>query len=185
MLLGVVLGVVAIGVALLQGGSLDRLASTRFRHNYLLVAGLILQIPFDVWAPSWATGALGLAIVLTSYALVSAWLLANHALPGMTCAGAGLAANLVVIALNRGMPVSLWAARAAAQHGPVTYGPAAFGIKHEAMGPHTLLPWLGDVIPLPGTGEVFSAGDLAIAAGIVWLVYKATRRGVAARTAHT
>ena len=40
------------------------------------------------------------------------------------------------------------------------------------MGPKTVLPWLGDVIPLPRLGEVLSLGDVLLVAGVAVLVYR-------------
>jgi hypothetical protein len=41
-----------------------------------------------------------------------------------------------------------------------------------------VLPWLGDVIPLPRLGEVLSLGDLLLVGGIFLLVYRRMLAGL-------
>ena len=45
--------------------------------------------------------------------------------------------------------------------------------RHELVDASTLLPWLGDVVPvaLPGLGQAVSPGDVLIAAGAGLLLY--------------
>jgi hypothetical protein len=69
------------------------------------------------------------------------------------------------------MPVSLRAADLA------EVDIADVGVKHEVADASTRLPWLGDVIPVPVLSTLLSAGDLLIAAGIAWLVYRSTVAG--------
>lgn len=166
MLLGIGLGVVAAVVGRIRGGSFSRLAATRFEYVWLLWVGLLIQVPFEVWQPSWVTAPVGLGIIIGTDVLVAVWLLANRHLPGVAWAAAGFLLNALVISVNQAMPVSAWAAGVAGAHSSV-----GAGVKHELMNGGTILPWLGDILPLPPTEEVFSIGDLLIAAGIVRLVY--------------
>jgi hypothetical protein len=48
------------------------------------------------------------------------------------------------------------------------------GVKHEIAGPDTVLPFLGDVIPLPYLSRIISVGDVVLAIGIAILVYRRT-----------
>lgn len=167
MILVLVAAVVAAGVALLRGGSLSALAATHFRWTWILFVALIAQIAADFWA-SEIPRAVGVAVLVLSYAAVAGFMIVNRSLSGMVFAAAGLALNALVIASNGAMPVSRWAARIAG----VGF-PADMRVKHEVAGPDTVLPFLGDVIPIPEL-QVISIGDLVLALGIAILVYRQT-----------
>ncbi len=172
MVLVIILAVVAALYGLVRGGSLDGLARTQFRFVWVLFAGLVLQLGVGMWDPAWLSEDGALAVVLVSNVAVALFLALNRHLPGMWLAALGLLLNALVIGANGAMPVSLDAGDLA---GPGSE--AEFGIKHEAMGPDTLLPWIADVIPVPGLRMILSIGDLFLAAGIGWLVYKRTLEG--------
>ncbi|MFN2595096.1 MAG: DUF5317 domain-containing protein, partial [Actinomycetota bacterium] len=101
---------------------------------------------------------------------IAALLFANRNLPGLAPAGLGLALNLPVIGLNGAMPVSVSAARDAGVKANLN----DIGFKHERMDSATRLRFLGDVIPIPNSQQIFSAGDIVLALGIGWLVYRRT-----------
>jgi hypothetical protein len=166
-LLSLLVAVVAVAYALVRGGSLNRLVETQFRWTPLLFAGLVLQLGFDLWDPSWLSNLAKVAILVVSQAMVAVFLGLNWHLPGMRLAALGMALNVIVIALNGAMPVSLAAARSA---GMEALG--AVGLKHDVLGPGTLLPWLGDVIPVPVLHKVASIGDVVLAVGIGRFAYK-------------
>jgi hypothetical protein len=119
--------------------------------------------------------------VAVAAGLVAAFCLRSRAVPGLGLLGAGLLLNAAVVLGNGGMPVSAYAAGRAGVD-PVA---AAADARHLPADAGTLLPWLGDVIPvpLPVRPEVVSAGDLLGAAGLGQLVLTAmlagrpTRRG--------
>lgn len=160
--------VVAAAIAgLLRGGSLESIAETNFRWVPVLFAALILQLGFDLWDPAWLSDRGGLAILLASHVAVALFFGLNWKLPGMLLAAAGFLLNVIVIAANGAMPISDRAAEAA---GLENF--EQFGIKHEVLEDDSALPWLADVIPLPGTGKVISIGDVLLAVGIGWLVYR-------------
>jgi len=171
--IALVVAIVAVVVALLQGGSLERLADTKFRAVPLLLLGLALQIVFGFWSPSWMTDGLGLAVLIVSNVLVLAWLVANRSLPGLLIAAVGLLMNLAVISANGAMPVSGDAVRAA---GGDELEISEEGLKHEVLDDDTRLGFLGDIIPLPALG-IWSVGDLVLAAGLALLAYRQTRWG--------
>ena len=171
MILSLLVAVVAVAYALLRGGSLDKLANTRFRWPPLLFAGLVLQLGFDLWSPAFLTNTAKVAILVVSQLMVASFLALNWKLPGMRIAALGMGLNAIVIALNGAMPVSLDAARIAG------LGPSgAVGIKHDILGPDTLLPWLGDVIPVPILHKVASIGDIVLAVGIGRFAYCSSTR---------
>ncbi|MDQ3646126.1 MAG: DUF5317 domain-containing protein [Actinomycetota bacterium] len=162
-------GAAALGVA--RGGSLQRLAETSFRGIWLLFAGFGAQIALELWSPAWLTEPISLFVVILANVAVVAFLCLNRALPGVTMMMLGTAMNVIVIAGNGGMPVSPDAADFAGV--PITAGDT--GPKHQVLDPGTTLPWLADVIPIPRSGSVLSAGDLVLMAGVARLVYVQTR----------
>jgi hypothetical protein len=171
MLLSLLVALLAVAYALVRGGSLDKLAETRFRWPPLLFAGLVLQLGFDLWNPGFLTNTAKVAILVVSQLMVASLLALNWQLPGMRLAALGMGLNALVIGLNGAMPVSLDAARIAG------LGPeGAVGIKHDILGPQTLLPWLGDVIPVPILHKVASIGDVVLAVGIGRFAYCSATR---------
>ncbi|HYP24632.1 MAG TPA: DUF5317 domain-containing protein [Actinomycetota bacterium] len=166
MLTALVLAVLTGVVARLRGGSVDDLAETKFRWTPLLVAGLVLQVTFLYWEPEWLGDGGGLAIVLLSNLTVAAWLFVNRTLPGLLLAGAGMALNVLVIAANGAMPVL---PRSAEKAG-VEQSLDDASIKHERLDEDTILPWLGDAIPVPPFKEVLSVGDVVLALGLCRVV---------------
>jgi hypothetical protein len=83
---------------------------------------------------------------------------------------AGALLNLVVVLVNGGMPVD---PAAAALAGTALRGDDPL---HHALDAATRLPFLADVIPLPPLRNVYSAGDVAIAAGGFWLPFRSLSR---------
>lgn len=173
MQIALVVAVVAVVAGLLRGGSLERVANTRFRAAPLLIAGLGLQIVFGLWSPEWMTDALGLGVLIGSNMLVLSFLVVNRTLPGLVVAAVGLVLNLAVISSNGAMPVSAEAAKAVGA-GELEISEGT--LKHEVADDDTRLAFLGDVIPIPVVG-ILSVGDLVLAAGLARLAYSQTRRG--------
>jgi hypothetical protein len=164
----------AVGIAVARGGSLDNLARTRFGWTWVLFAGLALQLLFELWTPSGLSSPVRLAITLVSIAAVLLFLVANRHLPGSLVAAAGLGMNVSVIIANGAMPVSLDAARVAG----ISFSSFnELGIKHEILNAGTRLRWIADVIPIPNTQRIFSAGDFVLAAGLAILAYRCTLQG--------
>ncbi|MDQ3940700.1 MAG: DUF5317 domain-containing protein [Actinomycetota bacterium] len=168
----VAIAVVGGAVAgLLAGGSLDSLATTRFRWTPLLLASLVGQLVLQFWSPSWLTPAVSLAALLALNALVAAFLARNRRLPGTLLAAVGLLLNVAVIAANGAMPVSEEAARIAG----IESSPSGEGFKHEPLDDDTRLPLLADALPAPFFRSVYSLGDIYLALGILYLVFARTR----------
>ncbi len=161
----------ALLLALLRGGSLDRLAATRFEWIHFLVVGLVVQIAFLVWDPPGLSSGQSLTILVMSNLMIAAFLFANRRLTGMVVAGVGMVLNVIVITANGAMPVSQRAVDLAGINAQVP----ETGLKHELMSDETVLPWLGDVIPVPVLKEILSVGDLVLAFGLAQLVYTRTR----------
>jgi hypothetical protein len=104
---------------------------------------------------------------------------ANARLPGMPLVALGLVANLLVVGLNGGMPVSTTAPHLT--HTLITRaGPSHLGPPYLAAGPETRLPMLGARFRL-GARTVVSVGDLLQYAGLFFLIQGLMVRGVVRR----
>lgn len=175
---------IALTIALLRGGSLRNLATLPLRGTAFFLAALAVQIV--LYLPGIRTSALvhdyGAAFYVVSMGLALVGALRNWRLGvALRVAALGLALNTLVIALNGGyMPTN--AAAMQAVQGTATVreiaNPHLYGNTHFA-GPSTRLTVFSDVIPVRvpgGPGNVYSVGDVLLAAGIAVLVYRATRR---------
>ena len=148
---------ISIGVGLLRGGNLRNLTEIRVTLWWLLPLGFLLLAASGFIPPDMHD--LAVALILTSYLplLLFVWL--NRDLTGIWIAGLGILMNFTVILANEGMPV-LGAAAEIAGGG----GDLVLTAKHVLLTPATRLPFLGDVIPLPGA--VLSLGDVFLAIGV-------------------
>lgn len=164
--MALIVAVAAALVARLRGGSFESLAATPFKAPFLLWAGLVIQLGLGVWEPEWLSEDGALAVVLGTNALVAAFLALNQRQPGMALAAIGMSLNVLVIAANGAMPVSSSAA------GEAGLELRELGVKHEILNESTRLPWLADVIPVPGLSMLISVGDIVLAVGIAWFVYR-------------
>jgi hypothetical protein len=171
--IALVVAAFAAWAGVLAGGSLDSLAATKLVASPLLFAGFALQLLFTFWQPSWMTTELSLAVLVSSNLLVGLFVWLNRRLPGILLAGTGLVLNLLVISLNGAMPVSADAARIAGG----AQGLENADSKHDVLNDDTLLPWLSDVLPVPGVGLVLSVGDVVLVLGIARLTYARTKAG--------
>jgi hypothetical protein len=173
----------ALGVALLRGGSLRALAALPLRGSGFFLAALAVQVA--LYLPPLRASALaahGGALYAGSLVLALAGALRNAALgPAFWVATLGLALNTLVIVANGGhMPVNAAAMRAV-RGAPTIHAitdARAFSNARLAS-PATRLTLLSDVIPVRlagGLGNVYSVGDLLLAAGGAALVYQAAWR---------
>lgn len=149
--------VISIVVGALRGGKLRNLTEIRVNSWWLLPVGFLILaassfVPDDM-------GDLAVWLVLGSYVplLVFVWL--NRDLTGIWIAGLGILMNFTVILLNGGMPVLEEAARLAGETGELI-----LDTKHVLLTDDTVLPFLADIIPLPGA--VLSLGDVFLAIGV-------------------
>jgi len=166
---------------LLTGGSLHNLQAVRLRWEAALVALLVLQLVLPQLAETLgASGPVALGTWLLAMAGLVLAALRNARAPGMVLAAVGVALNLMVIGLNLGMPVSERAVRLLAEGSQVT---VEYDLVHRALDDGTLLPWLTDVIPVPGPRglrAVVSIGDLLLVGGVGWFLFRAVRGEVPA-----
>jgi hypothetical protein len=154
--------VLAAGAALLTGGHVSRLADNTLVGLHWLAAAATGQILGSV------TGGIAYPVGLIGSAVcIAVFLRLNVLRPGVALLAVGFGSNALVVALNGAMPVS---SRALARAGLDQF---VGDPRHELAGVQTLLPWLGDVVPvaLPGLGQAVSPGDVLIAAGAGLLLY--------------
>lgn len=158
-------------VALIRGGRFRNLALWVPQRGYLVGLALAIQIGVVYLQPR--SQPLIVALFALSLTLLATFVVANYRLPGMLLLGAGLALNIVAMAVNGGfMPVSP-SALAHAGLGSLASLPEGSlleGSKDILVWPeHARLWWLGDIIPLPPPiSVVLSIGDLAVGAGGAW-----------------
>ena len=157
----------ALAIAVLRGGRLVNLGDIELSAWWILFVALGLQLgtrflPEDDWS-EWV----GLAMVLSSFALLMVLVVMNRSKPGMWLAGLGVLMNFVVIAVNGGMPVLAGAAEVASGFS-VSDPDLSGSFKHVLLDESSRLTFFADVIPLRlvGIGEVISVGDIFLAVGL-------------------
>ena len=161
----------ALVVGVLLGGSPRQLAELRLNASWLLFAALGLQIvAFPFAFLPWQTGeTTGTVLWLGSYVLLVVAALLNVRIPGVALLAAGLAANVLAVAANRGtMPVLPEAMHAAGRTDAVQ--------ANSTAATNPTLAWLVDRWPAPDWipfANVFSVGDVLIAAGAFVVVLAA------------
>lgn len=172
MVLVLLVAALALLAATLVGG--PRLAQVRLRAVRLLVVAAAVQLGTSAFAPESGL-ARAVALVMTTL-LVGLFVYGNRAVAGAPLIGAGLLLNVIVVAANGAMPVSV----SAAEDAGLTR--AALGLEEDAMrepvGDGTRLVLLGDVVPLtlPWRAQVVSPGDVLVAAGVGLLLVSAGGR---------
>lgn len=170
-----VLGAIGVAVLLgyLGGGRLSNLGAVKVRWPQLAMAGMLLQVIPAPRAVAW----LGVPMLVLSFLLLGAFALANVRLPGFAVLLVGVLLNLLPIALNDGMPVTVGALRAAGETRSISQMDPSGGVRYHLAGPHERLVALGDSIggrwPVH---YVVSAGDLLIFLSLMAFVVWAMRR---------
>jgi len=171
--LSILLLVMAAGLALgqLRGGDLDGLQAVHVKALPLAVAALVLQVllglqglPLDG-----ALGMIGSVLLVASLLLGLIVVWANRRLPGMLLIGLGLVANLVVVGINGGMPVST-ATLERAGISATSPDLGELGPKYVLERPGTRLGVLGARLAIPPGRTMVSIGDVTQYAGLVVLV---------------
>ena len=161
--------VLAAGAALLTDGRFSHLADNTLVGLHWLAAAATGQVLGSL------TGGIAYPVGLIGSAIcIGVFLRLNLRLPGVALLALGFGCNALVVALNGAMPVSVSALTRAGLSSELVDDP-----RHELSGVHTLLPWLGDVVPvaLPGLGQAVSPGDVLIAAGAGLLLYSGMGAG--------
>jgi hypothetical protein len=163
----------ALGLALVSGGSLHRIAATEVHHPSILAVAVGIQLILEVLHPTSGTvGHLASTLLVVSYVFLLLFCAANLRLRGLAVVAVGIALNGAVITVNAGMPVR--APEAAVET----------TTKHHAERPSDRLMPLGDIILVPALRQSLSFGDLIMLVGLVDVLFHcsrspATRRRVA------
>ncbi len=170
----------AVVIALLTGGRPSGLARISFVLGWLTFIALGIQIgAVYVREPAW----LASTLLVTSYLLLVAVVVANLRLPGLAALGLGLVANMVAITANGGyMPVTPEAVARAGLQELVTVtdaGIRVFGSKDIVLPAAETRLWiLSDILvlkhPFP---TILSIGDLLLAVGAFWFIYATLHAG--------
>lgn len=147
--------IVSVLVSVLRGGKLSNLPDIHARAWWLLFIGFGMQIVANAVTES----RLAISLLLVSYVVLLVMVWMNRSEAGMWIAGIGLLMNFTVITLNNGMPVLPEAITLAGGSPDIV-----FGAKHVLLDQSSRLPFLADVIPLPGS--VISLGDVFLAVGL-------------------
>ncbi|MCE5191189.1 MAG: DUF5317 domain-containing protein, partial [Actinomycetia bacterium] len=158
---GIVLGLV---IGALSGGSLSRFGRVKLKGEHLLLPLLVFQLAIPrlcdaLGLPTRLSLVFWIA-VMCALVVLGLW---NRRWLGLSIAALGIALNIVVIAANGAMPVSLDAvARLDSKVVP------RFDLVHEALTDETRFKGLADIIALPGPAwhrGVASPGDFLLSAG--------------------
>jgi hypothetical protein len=143
----------ALGVALLAGGSLQEVLETRLRGTWALFLAFGTQLALDIFRTG--GGAAGHGLLVASYLLLLGFCAANIGLRGMSVVAIGIALNAAVITVNGGMPIR------------TARGEVATTVKHHLERPSDRLMPLADIIVVPPIRQALSFGDLIMIVGLI------------------
>ena len=149
---------VSIAVSLTRGGKLSNLSEIYVRGWWLLFVGFGMQTAADFVNTD--NRELAVWLVLLSYLPLLAVVALNQRLPGMWISGIGILMNFTVIALNNGMPILPEAFELAGGN----LANLQLDAKHVILNTDSYVPFLADIIPMPGS--VISMGDVLLAVGL-------------------
>lgn len=165
---GVIAGIAA-GIAF--GGDWRRLGTFTLHLWPLLALGAALRL-FGYVIPTSP-----LAVYFFGLVCIAVVAARNWRLPGAALISVGTFSNVVVVLLNSGMPYDVAVATA------INALPPENGL-HIPLGPGTIFPFLGDIIPVGIVSGMYSVGDVLIAFGgflIPFLWLQASPEDVASR----
>jgi small-conductance mechanosensitive channel len=164
----------ALGLALVTGGSLRSIGATELRHPGILAAAVGIQLVLEILHPTSGTaGNLASALLVASYVFLLLFCAANVRLRGLAVVAVGIALNGAVITVNEGMPVR--APEAAVET----------TTKHHAERRSDKLTFLGDIILVPALRQSLSFGDLIMMVGLVDVLFHCSRKPPARRRTAT
>ena len=158
----------AVALGLLLGGSLARLADLPLRASWLFLTAIGLQVvAFPIGVLPWTTHETVASVLwVASYGLLLVAAALNRRITGVPIVAVGMLSNLAAILANRGtMPVRFEAMHDAGRVAVTQANSTALG--------DPALPWLVDRWAAPDwipLANVFSVGDVVIAAGAVVIV---------------
>jgi uncharacterized protein DUF5317 len=155
LLVGLILGLAA-------GGDWRNLAKLDLKLWPMLLAGVVARTAAPL------LGGLALTASIAGLLLVALVAFVNRPMAGAWLIGLGALLNSVVILVNGGMPVDPGALNLSGK------APPADGL-HVILGPDSRLPFLGDVLLIPVINNIYSVGDVVLAIGGFWMVFRLVR----------
>jgi hypothetical protein len=157
----------AAGYAL--GGDVHNIDRLDLRLPWLVLSAIVVQIVIFSPVGDGLGDHVVVAAHLASYAMLLTFVAVNLRRPGIALTGAGILLNAAAIAANGGyMPTTPWALETA---GLATEGAVHNNSALADANAHLLV--LGDVFAVPSwipVANVFSVGDVLIAAGVALLL---------------
>lgn len=172
---GILLTVLAVLVGLLAGflrrGRLVHVGHVRVRAKTLLLLGVVIPALADRF-----TRDVAVPLVVFGLACLFAFALRNVRLVGMSVMAIGILGNLLATFLNDGLPVGRHALVAAGLASPAEVDRVELSGARRLEEPTHRLRFLGDIVPLPETGQVLSFGDLVILVGLADITANLTLR---------
>lgn len=175
-----IVALAAIVIGLVRGGRIEGLSSVPFRGGLAVLILFVVQAVVRQFIPE--LGILSTGVLVLSWVVVSACLLVLCALNwrtvGVRLLALGIALNIVVVALNIGMPVG---GPLAARLGmaPSAESIANRGAFYQPVDSGTVAPLLGDVIPIPAPQplrSLVSMGDVLMFLAVGVLIEETIRR---------
>ncbi|MCL2503324.1 MAG: DUF5317 family protein [Coriobacteriia bacterium] len=158
--------VFGLGLGLAVGGSLTALRNVRIRGGagiaVLFLGQAVVRSRFS------AFGSRAISIWISCALLLLILVVLNHEIVGMSIAGVGVAANTLVILLNRSMPVVSPTEQLSKEFEAALAASSGF---YQLANQRTALPFLGDVLPA-GNGMA-SLGDVLLVIGVAVLIINA------------
>ena len=171
-MLAVVAVALGLSIGLLGGGSVRALERLNFRHEWVLVVLFVVQGVSRGRIPGTSAISTGMVIWAAASAGLMALLTFEVRETGVWAVLLGVAANLLVVLLNAGMPVVLGPGVRPSTAGASISASAGF---YHLASVTSIAPALADSLPIRVMGSRFfmSAGDLLIAVGIAMFIARA------------
>jgi len=167
----VVAALAGLAFGIIRGGRLANLMRIRVHAPLLAVVAIGSGMALDHWSVSLPRLVAFAGIVA---GLTLAW--RNIHLAGMMIVGIGITANLLPVVLNGAVTVRSDALTEAQIIQPSELPLATLSGSREFADGSTLLPDLGDTIPLRVTNQVLSYGDLILLVGMADVIANGMRR---------
>jgi len=149
-------------LGLASGGNWRNLAKLDLKFWPALLVGVTARTAASF------LGELAFSASVAGLALVAFVALVNRGMPGAWLVGLGSLLNAAVTLINGGMPVDPGALAISGKAAP------SDGL-HVILGPATRLPFLADVLLIPVLNNIYSVGDVVLAIGGFWMVFRLVR----------
>lgn len=166
--------VLAILFGWARGGSLVKLTDLPVRQVYLLAFPLLMEVAQSqlLLRVEWMSPLISFGITIFQYLIVFVFVLLNSHMWQVLVYGAGSALNFLVITANAGaMPITEKVLDLGGSSAKFTALVQGRFFTYEIINESTRLPFLGDVILIPGwLPQCISVGDILLMIGVFLLV---------------